>query len=65
MENQSMSDNKAASQLIDERIEELNDWRGRTLSKIRNLIKQTDPEIMEEWKWRGVSYVLVKLTKML
>lgn len=54
MENQSMSDNKAASQLIDERIEELNDWRGRTLSKIRNLIKQTDPEIMEEWKWRGV-----------
>ena len=53
MENQSIDDNKTPSQLIDERIEELGDWRGSMLSKVRNLIKQTDPEIVEEWKWRG------------
>jgi hypothetical protein len=42
------------SRLIDARIEELNDWRGKTLSKIRAVIKQADPEVVEEWKWRGV-----------
>jgi hypothetical protein len=42
------------SQLIDQRIEELGDWRGTVLSKIRSLIKQADPEVVEEWKWRGV-----------
>jgi hypothetical protein len=42
------------SQLIDARIKELNDWRGETLARIRNLIKQVDPEAVEEWKWRGV-----------
>ena len=42
------------SQLIDARIEELGDWRGETLARIRNLIKQADPEVVEEWKWRGV-----------
>jgi hypothetical protein len=42
------------SRLIDARIEELNDWRGKTLSKIRAVIKQADPEVIEEWKWRGV-----------
>jgi hypothetical protein len=42
------------SQLIDARIEELGDWRGETLSRIRELIKQADPEVVEEWKWRGV-----------
>jgi hypothetical protein len=42
------------SQLIDARIEELNDWRGETLARIRALIKQADPEVVEEWKWRGV-----------
>ena len=42
------------SQLIDARIDELSDWRGETLSRIRNLIKQVDPEVVEEWKWRGV-----------
>ncbi len=42
------------SQLIDARIAELGDWRGETLSKIRGLIKQADPEVVEEWKWRGV-----------
>lgn len=40
------------SQLIDARIEELGDWRGETLSKLRGLIKQADPEVVEEWKWR-------------
>jgi hypothetical protein len=42
------------SQLIDARIEELGDWRGETLARIRDLIKQADPEVVEEWKWRGV-----------
>jgi|SRR5690349_419391 len=42
------------SQLIDARIEELDDWRGETLARIRALIKQADPEMVEEWKWRGV-----------
>src|ERR1700694_2082567 len=45
---------KSPSQLIDERIEELGDWRGVMLSRIRNLIKEADPEVVEEWKWRGV-----------
>jgi hypothetical protein len=42
------------SQLIDARIEELGDWRGETLARVRILIKQADPEVVEEWKWRGV-----------
>jgi len=42
------------SELIDARIEELGDWRGETLSRIRRLIKQADPGVVEEWKWRGV-----------
>jgi len=42
------------SQLIDARIKELADWRGETLARIRALIKQADPEVVEEWKWRGV-----------
>src|SRR5437870_4571004 len=42
------------SQLIDARIKELGDWRGETLARVRVLIKQTDPEVVEEWKWRGV-----------
>jgi hypothetical protein len=40
-----------ASKLIDERIRELGDWRGKTLSKVRGLIKEADPEVVEEWKW--------------
>jgi hypothetical protein len=44
----------SASQLIDARIQELSDWRGETLARIRKLIKQADPEVVEEWKWRGV-----------
>src|SRR5271154_3920911 len=42
------------SQLIDGRIKELGDWRGETLARIRALIKQADPDVVEEWKWRGV-----------
>ncbi|MER8474552.1 DUF1801 domain-containing protein [Mesorhizobium sp. M1163] len=42
------------SQLIDARISELRDWRGKTLSHVRALVKQADPEVVEEWKWRGV-----------
>src|SRR6202140_3228701 len=42
------------SQAIDARIEELSDWRGETLARVRSLIRQADPEVVEEWKWRGV-----------
>ena len=42
------------SRLIDVRIEELGDWRGETLARLRALIKQADPDVVEEWKWRGV-----------
>src|SRR5947199_4253056 len=42
------------SRMIDERIKELGDWRGEMLSQLRTLIKQADPEVVEEWKWRGV-----------
>src|SRR5712691_7024434 len=45
---------ESPAQLIDARIEELDDWRGEMLSRLRNLIKQADPEVVEEWKWRGV-----------
>jgi hypothetical protein len=45
---------ESPSRLIDARIKELDDWRGKTLSHIRALIKQADPEVVEEWKWRGV-----------
>src|SRR6188472_3446212 len=44
----------SASQQIDARIKELNDWRGETLARVRSLIKEADPEVVEEWKWRGV-----------
>jgi hypothetical protein len=44
----------SASQLIDARIKELGDWRGEMLEELRALIKETDPEVVEEWKWRGV-----------
>jgi hypothetical protein len=45
---------ESPSRLIDARIKELNDWRGEMLSRVRALIKQADPEVVEEWKWRGV-----------
>ena len=46
-----MADSKDPSALIDDRISELDDWRGRTLAEVRRIIKQADPEIVEEWKW--------------
>src|SRR2546430_16364728 len=47
-----MANNKTnASELIDKRIRELGDWRGETLSKVRGIIKEADPDIVEEWKW--------------
>jgi hypothetical protein len=46
---------ESPSQLIEARIEELGDWRGKTLSRLRTLIKQADPEVVEEWKWRKPS----------
>lgn len=45
---------KSPSELIDARIEELGDWRGKMLGRIRALVKEADPEVVEEWKWRGV-----------
>jgi hypothetical protein len=45
---------KSPSQLIDARIKELGDWRGEMLSRLRALVKKADPEVVEEWKWRGV-----------
>jgi hypothetical protein len=47
---------ESPSQLIDARIKELGDWRGKTLSRLRALIKQADPEVVEEWKWRKASH---------
>ncbi len=45
---------KSPSRLIDARIEELGDWRGDMLSRLRALVKEADPDVVEEWKWRGV-----------
>jgi hypothetical protein len=47
-------DDKSPAQLIDARIEELADWRGTMLGRLRSLIKEADPDVVEEWKWRGV-----------
>ena len=54
MKKSAPSENKSASKLIDARIDELADWRGVTLAKLRALVKEADPEVVEEWKWRGV-----------
>ena len=53
LKNRSNRQNVSASELISKRIQELGDWRGRTLGNVRKLIKEADPEIVEEWKWRG------------
>jgi hypothetical protein len=53
MKDQSKAAGKAASRLISERIAELADWRGATLAKMRALIREADPDVEEEWKWRG------------
>jgi hypothetical protein len=49
-----MATKSSPSQLIDERIKALDDWRGKTLARIRTIIKQVVPDVVEEWKWRGV-----------
>jgi hypothetical protein len=54
MKKSGLQKSKSPSELIDERIKELGDWRGELLSRLRNLVKQADPEVVEEWKWRGV-----------
>jgi hypothetical protein len=48
-----MANEESPAELIDARIEELGDWRGETLARVRSLIKEADPEIVEEWKWRN------------
>ena len=54
MKKSGSQETKSPSQLIDARIKELGDWRGQMLSRLRNLVKEADPEVIEEWKWRGV-----------
>ncbi|MDF3884003.1 DUF1801 domain-containing protein [Cupriavidus basilensis] len=49
-----LQESKSPSQLIDARIKELDDWRGKMLNRLRTLVKEADPEVVEEWKWRGV-----------
>ena len=48
------ADSRSPAELIDERIAELDDWRGETLARVRALIKRAEPDVVEEWKWRGV-----------
>src|SRR5690348_4924643 len=54
MNKSAAQESKSPSQLIDARIRELGDWRGKMLSRLRTLVKEADPEVVEEWKWRGV-----------
>lgn len=54
MKKRAPTNDESPARLIDGRIKELDDWRGRTLSRVRALIKQAVPEVVEEWKWRGV-----------
>ena len=51
---------KSPSQLIDARIKELGDWRGKMLSRLRALVKEADPEVVEEWKWKRGSGVVAR-----
>ena len=53
MKKSGSSEGQSASELIDKRIAELGDWRGDTLSRMRKLIKEADPDVVEEWKWMG------------
>ena len=54
MKKSGSQNSQSASRLIDERIKELGDWRGTMLSRLRALVKEADPDVVEEWKWRGV-----------
>jgi hypothetical protein len=53
MQKAGSTEGRSASELIDERISELGDWRGETLSRMRALVKEADPHVVEEWKWMG------------
>jgi hypothetical protein len=53
MKKSAASGGESASKLIDERIKELGDWRGTMLARVRRLIKEADPDVVENWKWRG------------
>ena len=53
MKKSDSTDGQPATELIDKRIAELGDWCGETLSRMRKLIKEADPDVMEEWKWMG------------
>src|SRR5262245_58363278 len=54
MKKSGSQESKSPSRLIDARIKELGDWRGEMLTRLRTLVKEADPEVVEEWKWRGV-----------
>ena len=54
MEKSGSQKSKSPSQLIDARVKDLGDWRGKMLSRLRTLVREADPEVVEEWKWRGV-----------
>jgi hypothetical protein len=54
MKKSGLQRSRSPSQLIDARIKELGDWRGKVLSQLRTLVKEADPDVVEEWKWRGV-----------
>ena len=54
MKKSGSQESTSPSQLIDARIKELDDWRGKMLSRLRTLVKEADPDVVEEWKWRGV-----------
>src|ERR1700677_3433104 len=54
MKKSGANEGQSAPELISKRIAELGDWRGETLSRMRKLIKQADPDVVEEWKWRGI-----------
>lgn len=54
MKKDELQQDQSASALIDDRIEELGDWRGEMLARLRALVKEADPDVIEEWKWRGV-----------
>src|SRR5213592_896413 len=56
MKKSGSTEDQSASELIDERIAELGDWRGETLSRMRKLINEADPDVVEEWKWRKPSH---------
>ncbi|WP_455287419.1 DUF1801 domain-containing protein [Cupriavidus necator] len=54
MKKSGLQESESPSQLIDAKIKALDDWRGKMLSRLRTLVKEADPEVVEEWKWRGV-----------